>query len=43
MSKWFASNGLVLNLNNSNIITFITNKLPQYNLNISYDEKYIEE
>jgi hypothetical protein len=43
MSKWFTSNKLVLNLDKSNIIKFITNKLPQYDLNIGYDEKYIEE
>jgi hypothetical protein len=28
MSKWFTSNKLVLNLHNTNIITFITNNSP---------------
>jgi hypothetical protein len=43
MSKWFTSNKLVLNLDKSNIIKFITDKSPQYDLKIGYDEKYIEE
>jgi hypothetical protein len=43
MSKKFTSNKLVLNLDKTNIIKFITNKSPQYELNISYDGKYIEE
>jgi hypothetical protein len=40
MSKWFSSNKLVLNLDKTNIIKLITNKSPQYDLNIGYDEKY---
>jgi hypothetical protein len=43
MSKWFTSNKLVLNLSKTNIIKFITNKSPQYDLKIGYDNKYIEE
>jgi hypothetical protein len=43
MSKWSTSNKLVLNLDETNIIRFITNKSPQYLLKIGYDEKYIEE
>jgi hypothetical protein len=43
MSKWFTSNELVLNLDKNDIIKFIRNKSPQYDLNIYYDEKYIVE
>jgi hypothetical protein len=43
MRKWFTSNKLVLNLDETNIIEFITNKSPQYDLNIGCDEKYREE
>jgi hypothetical protein len=38
MSKWFTSNKLVLNLDKTNIIKFVTNKSPQYDLKIDYDE-----
>jgi hypothetical protein len=43
MNKWFTSNKLVLNLDETNVIKFITNKSPQYYLKICYDEKYIKE
>jgi hypothetical protein len=43
MSKLFTFNKLVLNLNKTNIIKHITNKSPQYDFKIGYDEKYIEE
>jgi hypothetical protein len=43
MSKWFTFNKVVLNLDNTNIIKFITNKSPQYDLNIAYNGNYIEE
>jgi hypothetical protein len=43
MSICFTSNKLVLNLDKTNIIKFITNKSPQYDLKIGYDEKYTEE
>jgi hypothetical protein len=43
VSKWFTSNKLVLYLDETNIITFIINKPPQYNLNIGLDETYTEE
>jgi hypothetical protein len=39
MSEWFTSNELVLNLDKTNIINFITNKSPQYDLNIGYIKK----
>jgi hypothetical protein len=34
---------LLLNLDKTNIIEFIINKSPEYDLKIGYDEKYIEE
>jgi hypothetical protein len=34
---------LVLNLDKNNVMKFIRNKSPQYDWNIGYDEKYIEE
>jgi hypothetical protein len=43
ISKLFTSNKLVLNLDKTNIIKFTTNKSPQYDLNIGYNEKYMEE
>jgi hypothetical protein len=43
MSKWFTPNKLVLNLDKTNIIKFIINISPQYDLKIGYNEKYIEE
>jgi hypothetical protein len=43
MSKWFISNKLVLKVHKTNIIQFITNKSPQYDLKLGYDEKNIEE
>jgi hypothetical protein len=43
MSKWFTANKLVLNLDKTNIIKFITNKSPQYQLSIGYNDKCIEE
>jgi hypothetical protein len=43
MNKWFTYNKLALNLDKTTIITFITSKLPQYDLRIGYDEKHIEE
>jgi hypothetical protein len=39
----WANDKLVLNLDKTNVIKFITNKSSQYDLNIGYDEKYIEE
>jgi hypothetical protein len=41
--KWFTSNKFALNLNETNIIKFITNKLPQYDFKIRYDERYTEQ
>jgi hypothetical protein len=43
MSKQFTSNKLVLNLDKTNVVKFITNKSSQYDLKIFYDEKYTEE
>jgi hypothetical protein len=40
LSKWFAANKLVLNLEKTNIIKFITNECA---LSTVYKEKYIEE
>jgi hypothetical protein len=37
------SNTLVLNQDETNIIKFISNESPQYDLKIGYDEKYIKE
>jgi hypothetical protein len=42
MSKWFAPNKLVLNLDKTDVIKFITHKSPQYDLKTGYDEKCIE-
>jgi hypothetical protein len=41
--KWSIYNKLDLNLDKTNITKFLKNKSPQYDLNIGYDEKYIEE
>ena len=43
MSKWFIANKLVLNLDKTTVIKFLTNNLPQYPLNIGYNGKDIEE
>jgi hypothetical protein len=43
MSKWFSANKLSLTLDKTNVIKFVTKKLPQYPLNIGYNDKYIEE
>jgi hypothetical protein len=43
MIKWFAANKLVLNLDKTNIMKFITNNLSHSILHIGYKEKYIEE
>jgi hypothetical protein len=40
ISKWFISNKLVINLDKTSIIKFITNKSLQLGLNVGYDEKY---
>lgn len=42
MNKWFTANKLALNLDKINIITFITNNSPWYDLNTGYDTKYIK-
>jgi hypothetical protein len=42
MSKWFICNKLVLNLDKTNIIKFMTNHY-NYDLKIGYDEKCIKE
>jgi hypothetical protein len=41
MSKWFTSNKLVLNLDKTNNKMY--NKSSQHDVNIGYDEKYVEE
>jgi len=43
MSKWFAANNLVLNLNKMNITTFVTKKSSHSTLRIGYKEKYVED
>jgi hypothetical protein len=43
MSKWFTANKLALNLDETNIIQFITNNSPQYALSIGYNGKYMQE
>jgi hypothetical protein len=43
MIKWFAANQLVINLDKTNIIKFITNDLSHSALNTGYKEKYVEE
>jgi hypothetical protein len=43
MSTWFSVNKLSLNLDETNVIKFITKNLPQYPLNIEYNVKYVEE
>jgi hypothetical protein len=41
MIKWFAANKLVLNLNKTNIMKFITTNLPNSALCIGYKETHI--
>jgi hypothetical protein len=43
MSEWFTSNKLGLNLNEAKAMTFITNKSPEYEIKIGYDENYTAE
>ena len=43
MIKWFAANKLVLNLDKTNIMQFITKDTTHSTLCIGYTEKYIEE
>ena len=43
MIKWFAANNLVLNLDKTNIIRFITRNSSHSTLHIGYKEKNIEE
>jgi hypothetical protein len=43
MNKWFAANKLVLNLDKTSIMNFITNNSAHSTLHIGYKEKYIEE
>jgi hypothetical protein len=43
VSKWFAANKLVLNLDKTNIIKFTANNSTHWALNIGYKEKYTEE
>jgi hypothetical protein len=39
LSNCFTANKLVLNINKTNIITFITNTSPQYSLNRGYNDR----
>jgi hypothetical protein len=43
MSKWFTANKLVLNLDKTNLITFLINNSPQFPLSIGYNDNCIEE
>jgi hypothetical protein len=43
MIEWFAANKLVLNLEKTNIMKFVTKNSPHCALTISYKDKYIEE
>jgi len=43
MIKWFAANNLVINLDKTNIIKFITKNSAHSTLHIGYKEKYIEQ
>jgi hypothetical protein len=43
MIEWFTASKLVLNLDKTNIMKFITNNSPHCALLIDYREKYIEE
>jgi hypothetical protein len=43
MTEWFAANKLILNLEKTNIMKFVTKNLPHYALTIGYKDKYIEE
>jgi hypothetical protein len=41
--KWFAASKLVLNLDKTDTMKFITNNLSQSTLLLGYKEKYVEE
>jgi len=43
MIKWFAANNLVLNLDKTNIMKFITRNSAHSTLHIGYKEKNIEQ
>jgi len=43
MIKWFAANNVVLNLNKTNIMKFITKNSAHFTLLVGCKEKYIEE
>jgi len=43
MINWFAANKLFLNLNETNIMKFVTNNLPHSALLIGYEGKCIKE
>jgi hypothetical protein len=43
MIEGFAANKLVLNLEKTSIIKFVTNNSPHCALTIGYEDKYIEE
>ena len=41
--KWFAAVNLILNLDKTNVMRFITKKSSHPSLHIGYKEKYLEE
>ena len=43
MIEWFAANKLILNLEKTNVMTFVTKNLPHCALTIGHKDKYIKE
>jgi len=43
MIEWFSANKLILNLEKTNILKFVTNNLPYCALSIGHKDEYIEE
>jgi hypothetical protein len=43
MIEWFAANKLILNLEKTNIMKFVTKNMPHCPLTIAYKDKYIGE
>jgi len=43
MIEWFSANKIVLNLEKTDILKFVTNNLPYCALSIGHKDKYIEE
>jgi hypothetical protein len=43
MIEWFADNKIILNLQKTNIMKFVTKNMPHCALTTGYKDKYIEE